>query len=114
MNDHLYPSGYTGFTVFPKVFWGICFYFLFDDRPQEIILMFLVTSIQAWLTALHSEELLIEVYREEIKDDFHAIDYYTLIYLDLPYICKMLYYALSDLVGDLTSYLLGPRKAKND
>jgi hypothetical protein len=111
LNDHLYPSGYFGFTTFPKIFFTICFYFYFDDRLLEILGIFALTTLQTSLLGLHSEELLIDVHTEEVGDDFNVLDYYTLLYLDLPYICKMCFYAILDQIGNL---VFGPIKEKKE
>lgn len=32
LSEYIYPSGFFGFTTFPKFFFAVCFYFWFDDR----------------------------------------------------------------------------------
>ena len=115
LNDYLHPSGYLGFSLFPKIFLAACFYFYFDDRFYEILGVFALTSAQTAITGLHSEELMADVYREEVRvDEFHVLDYYSLIYLDLPYIAKMCYYAFADIIIDLKQRVFKQGKEKKE
>jgi len=114
LNDHLYPSGYLGFSTFPKIFFTVCFYFYFDDRFIEILGLFALTTLQTGILGLHSEELLVDVHNEDVGDDFNVLDYYTLLYLDLPYIAKMVYYAISDIITDLKAKVFGVSKEKKE
>ncbi len=46
LQDYLYSlSGNLPFTMFPKFFFAISLYFLFDDRPGEIAAMYFLTSL---------------------------------------------------------------------
>ena len=93
LNDYVYPQGVFGFTAFPKVFFAISFYFYFDDRLTEIFYLFIVTTLTSYLTGTVSEELMADCYHEDITE-FHTIDYYALMYLDIPYIAKKCYGAI--------------------
>jgi hypothetical protein len=112
LSDYLYPKGYFGFTVFPKIFVVISFYFYFDDRSSEILSYFVLTTLLTSLSGIHAEELLVDVYREEVGDEFNVLDYYSLLYLDVPYIAKMCYYAITDIISEYRDKLLGKKKDK--
>ena len=66
-----------------------------------------LTSILTGLTGIHAEELLVNVHNEEVGDDFNVLDYYSLLYLDLLYISKMCYYAISDWFTEIFHRLFG-------
>ena len=87
LNDYIHPSGYLGFCLFPKTFFLLCFYFHFDDRLFEIFSIFLVTSIINYLNGVVAEELLGDCFHEEITE-FHTLDYYVLLFLDIPYMAR--------------------------
>jgi hypothetical protein len=81
--------------MFPKFFFLICLYFYFDDRLTEILVMYGLTSIQTAVTGIVAEELLLDVHRDNVIE-FGVFDYYTLIFLDVPYGLRMTYYAVLD------------------
>ena len=85
LNDYIHPSGLFGFCVFPKTFFAVAFYFQFDDRPQQILSLYFITSVINYLNGVSAEELLGDCYHEEITE-FHTLDCYTLLYLDIPYL----------------------------
>jgi hypothetical protein len=114
LNDYIHPSGYFGFSTFPKIFLLVCLYFYFDDRFNEILGFFALTTLQTGLLGLHSEEFLVDVNREEVGDDFNILDYYTLTYLDYLYISKMCYYAIVDILTDIKSKIIGAPKVKKE
>lgn len=47
-------------------------------------------------------------------DEFHVLDYYSLTYLDLPYIAKMCYYAFADILIDLKQRVFRQGKEKKE
>ena len=113
LQDYLYSlSGNVPFTMFPKFFFMISLYFLFDDRLGEIVVMYLVTSLQTTVTAMTCEELLLDVHREEINE-FGTLDYYAMGFLDVPYSIKMCYHGIKDRVAEVKERMFVPKIRAN-
>jgi hypothetical protein len=85
LSDYLHVSGYLGFSLVPKFFMALCLYFYYDDRLDLIIQYSFYTLVINAVTALATEELLVDCYNEEITE-FAVIDYFVLMYMDIPYI----------------------------
>jgi hypothetical protein len=114
LQDYLYSlSGNLPFTMFPKFFFMISLYFLFDDRLGEIFAMYLLTSLQTTVTAMTCEELLLDVHREEVSE-FGVLDYYAMGFLDVPYSIKMCYYGVKDRVAEVKERMFVPKGARKD
>jgi hypothetical protein len=99
--------------MFPKFFFMISLYFLFDDRLGEIFAMYLLTSLQTTVTAMTCEELLLDVHREEVSE-FGVLDYYAMGFLDVPYSIKMCYYGVKDRVAEVKERMFVPKGARKD
>lgn len=100
--------------MFPKFFFMISLYFLFDDRLGEIVAMYFLTTLQTTITAMTGEELLLDVHREEISE-FGILDYYTMVYLDVPYSIRMCFHAVKDRVAEVKERMFVPKnKQKNE
>ena len=109
LQDYLYSlSGNLAFTMFPKFFFMISLYFLFDDRIGEIMVMYLLTSLQTTVTAMTCEELLLDVHREEINE-FGILDFYTMGFLDVPYSIRMCFYAIKDRIAEVKERMFVPK-----
>ena len=94
--------------MFPKFFFLISLYFHYDDRLYEILAMYALSSLQTAVTGMVAEELLLDVDREEVNE-FGVLDYYTLIFLDLPYGARMCYYAIKDRISEFKNRLFAPK-----
>ncbi len=114
LQDYLYSlSGNLPFTMFPKFFFLISLYFLFDDRLGEIVALYFVTTLQTTVTAMTAEELLLDVHREEITE-FGILDYYTMTYLDVPYSIRMCYYGVKDRIAEVKQRVFEPKIRSGD
>lgn len=87
LNDYMNPVGFSSFCAFPKFFFALSFYLFFNDRFNLIVQLYLLTSISTYLHGVQCQELLLDCLDEEITE-FGALDHYTLMYLDLPYIIR--------------------------
>jgi hypothetical protein len=96
LSDYIYPWGHFGFCLFPKIFFAVSLYFFFDDRGTQIISFFLLTSGLAFLQGVVGEELLVDCHHEAISE-FGLLDYFTLLYLDAPYLARKCVLSLSDM-----------------
>ena len=109
LQDYIYSlSGIVPFTMFPKIFFMICLYFYYDDRLNEILVMYGLSSLQTTITGMVAEELLLDVHRENVSE-FGILDYYTLIFLDVPYGIRMCYYAIKERIMDFKERLFGSK-----
>jgi len=114
LQDYLYSlSGNLPFTMFPKFFFMVSLYFLFDDRLKEIIALYLLTSLQTTVTAMTAEELLLDVHKEEVTE-FGTLDYYTMAFLDVPYSIRMCYYGIKDRITELKDRMFVAKRVGGD
>lgn len=114
LQDYLYSlSGNLPFTMFPKFFFMVSLYFLFDDRLKEIIALYLLTSLQTTVTAMTAEELLLDVLKEEVTE-FGTLDYYTMAFLDVPYSIRMCYYGIKDRITELKDRMFVAKRVGGD
>jgi hypothetical protein len=87
LSDYIYPTGHFGFCIFPKFFFVVSFYFYFNDRLWQIAAAYIWTGLINYLQGIVAEELLADCYHEEIVE-FWTLDFFSLMYLDLPYIAR--------------------------
>lgn len=97
LSDYIYPTGYFGFCLFPKIFFAVSYYFYFDDKMIQVLMMFALTCITCFINALAAEGLLIQCEADEIVE-FSMLDFYTLLYLDVPYILLQSYHGICTLL----------------
>ena len=84
-NNYIYPSGFYGFAVVPKVVFTVGFYFYYNDRLYQILYYAFLTIFSHLVQGLAAEELLCDSHNENITE-FGAIDYYVILNMDLLYI----------------------------
>ena len=117
LNTYIWPYGAVIWCSFPKVFWGLCYYFLHTDRKSELIIYFAISVFINWVHVTMCEEILLAVHRGqkgrliacgsnvEIKKDYKvekiigfnhpplcfksAFEYFISINLDIVYITQM-------------------------
>lgn len=111
LGNFLYSSGHFGFCTFPKIFFAVSIYFFFDDRLSQVLLAFVGTTIACYFTGLNAEELILDCHHENIVE-FWTLDYYTLLYLDIPYIAKKCWYGVQDIMADTKERVFGSGKSK--
>ena len=95
--------------MFPKFFFAISFYFFFDDRSMQILQFYITTSIISYLQGVLANELLADCEYEEITE-FHTLDYYTLLYLDIFYIAHKCFDGVKFVVESLRERMFSVKK----
>ncbi len=81
--SYFHPSGYFAFSTFPKFFLTLACYFLYDDRLTEILGYVALTSLIHAFNGFAFEDYMLACHFENINE-FNTIDFYILMYLDLP------------------------------
>lgn len=76
-----------------------------------MLLAFVGTTIACYFTGLNAEELILDCHHENIVE-FWTLDYYTLLYLDIPYIAKKCWYGVQDIMADTKERVFGSGKSK--
>ena len=100
VNSYIWPQNAMLWCAVPKFFWCVSLYFLNTDKVDYLVYCFIITLVTNLIQIILSEEIMLEVHREEVENasSYGGIACYTAINLDVKYIFKMTFINIAETV----------------